>query len=78
MIEQLKPSELSSMRSLREEDELTFEQIADRLGIDISSAHRALTKPGYQFSELQLIRIRKGLARLTDQPRRRAQKVAAS
>jgi DNA-binding MarR family transcriptional regulator len=73
---QLTPDEIDTIRGLREEDELTFEQIGDRLSIDTSAAHRILTKPGYEFEELTLIRIRKGLQRLAEEQRPRGRKVA--
>ena len=62
--QQLQPTELDTIRSLRTEDELTFEQIGDRLGCDTSTAHRIVTHEGYHLSPLTLIRIRKRLATL--------------
>lgn len=68
MTQQLQQFELDTIRGFRENDELTFEQIGERLGVDTSTAHRVLTKPGYRLSELQLIRIRKALATLVATP----------
>jgi len=73
---QLTHAELDTIRNLREEDELTFAQIGERLGIDTSTAHRILTREGYTSDELTLIRIRKGLARLATKPAKR-QRVSA-
>lgn len=72
MQEQLDAEEIAAVRRLREDEELTFEQIGERLGVDMSTAHRILAKPGYQFSDLILIRIRKGLARDAKPAKRRA------
>lgn len=66
---QLIASERAVIRSLRVDSELTFVQIAEKLGIDTSTAHRVYTNPDYQFSGLVLIRIRKGLARLAEEQR---------
>lgn len=63
---QLRPDEIDVVRRLREDEELTFDELAERLGVDLSTAHRIVTKPGYQFSDLVLIRIRKGLRRLEE------------
>jgi hypothetical protein len=66
---QLSKQEIETIRALRHDDELSFEAIGRRLDIDTSTAHRILTKPDYEFTELTLIRIRKGLSRLADQQR---------
>lgn len=68
---QLTADELATIRALREEEELTFAEIGERLGIDTSVAHRILARDGYAFEELSLIRIRKGLARLGGKPSKR-------
>lgn len=73
---QLTSDELATIRALREEEELTFAEIGERLGIDATVAHRILARDGYVFEELSLIRIRKGLARLTSKPSKR-QRISA-
>lgn len=78
MTEQLQQPELEAIRSLREGEELTFQQIAERLDVDTSTAHRILTKPGYEFNELTLIRIRKALARMAEDGARRQRRQKAT
>lgn len=73
---QLQVHEIAAVRKLRQVDELTFEQIGERLGIDMSTAYRIVAKPGYQFSDLLLIRIRKALIRLADEEPSTASKPA--
>lgn len=71
---QLTPEEIATIRQLREDEELPFAALGKRLGIDASMAHRILTKPGYTFTELVLIRIRKGLRRIEEERAAAAQR----
>jgi hypothetical protein len=56
---------------------MTFEQIGAELGVDTSTAHRILSKPGYEFTELLLIRIRRGLAHIREEEQHTATAGAA-
>lgn len=65
--QQLTAEEIAQVRALRTDHLMTFEQIGDALGVDTSTAHRILSKPGYEFTELLLLRIRRGLARVREE-----------
>jgi transcriptional regulator with XRE-family HTH domain len=67
MVDQLREEELQVIRDLREGDELTFEEIGERLGVDTSTACRVYTEPGRSFADLTVIRMRKHIARILEE-----------
>jgi hypothetical protein len=60
-IPQLTAAELAAFRRLRQAAQ-PYSVIAEHFGITMRMAHRILTVPNYQLSELSLLRIRNAIA----------------
>lgn len=78
MVEQLREEELQVIRELREDEELTFVQIGERIGVDTSTAQRVYAEPGRSFADLTVIRMRKHIARIVDERKAKPRRQKAS
>lgn len=73
-VAQLTEEEVATVRALRYDAELSYDGIAKQLNASKSAVFRLLTKPGYQFEELTVIRMRKAIQRIRDSKTRKTRR----